>query len=92
MGVNEAWSKHVLTKRIESNEESLDKFTQMIDELSSKLKNLQSDMSKKIKSVLESLEGASDSDLTDSMNDVLARLAEIESGTGGFFKNVTKMF
>jgi len=81
LGVNEAWSKHVLTKRIESNEESLDKFTQMIDELSSKLKNLQSDMSKKIKSVLESLEGASDSDLTDSMNDVLARLAEIESGT-----------
>jgi chromosome segregation ATPase len=81
LGVNEAWSKHVLTKRIESNEESLDKFTQMIDELSSKLKNLQSDMSKKIKSVLESLEGASDSDLTDSMNEVLARLAEIESGT-----------
>jgi len=81
LGVNEAWSKHVLTKRIESNEESLDKFTQMIDELSSKLKNLQSDMSKKIKSVLESLEGASDSDLTDAMNDVLARLAEIESGT-----------
>jgi len=81
LGVNEAWSKHVLTKRIEGNEESLDKFTQMIDELSSKLKNLQSDMSKKIKSVLESLEGASDSDLTDAMNDVLARLAEIESGT-----------
>jgi len=81
LGVNEAWSKHVLTKRIESNEESLDKFTTMIDELSRKLKNLQSDMSKKIKNVLETLETSSSDNLTDSVNDVLNRLNQIESGT-----------
>lgn len=38
--VQEAWSKLMLTKRIDANEESLEKFMQLLDKLASELENM----------------------------------------------------
>lgn len=79
--VSESWSKHVLSKRIESNEESLEKFMQLIDDLGKKIKSMQTSLSDQLRQATSS--NASDEQVRAahaSIKDILARLAKMEQG------------
>jgi len=77
----ESWSKHVLTKRIESNEESLEKFMQLIDDLGKKIKGMQSNLVEKLKEATGS-SASSDQvqEALDQIKQILSRLAKMEKG------------
>lgn len=81
----ESWSKHVLTKRIESNEESLEKFMQLIDDLGSRIKSMQTDLNSQIKQAMSNNASSEQvQSALESIKDILSRLSKMERGMPDF--------
>ena len=95
--VSEQWSKHVLQKRIDTNEETLGKFSEMFDDLSAQIDNFKQDVS----SALENTQAGDGAEIeklkkklqsvSDHLNESKSRLAACEGLVPEFESLSSKM-